>query len=53
MTAMSRADITGSHKVASIIPLDKDRNIPCSVLMYGVYSRYEQMSGAHIYKGNV
>jgi hypothetical protein len=25
MTAMSRADITGSHRVAGIIPLDKDR----------------------------
>jgi hypothetical protein len=25
MTAMSRVDITGSHKVTSIISLDKDR----------------------------
>jgi hypothetical protein len=42
MTEMSKSEMTGSHKVAGIIPLDKDRKteiLPWGVLMHGVHDR--------------
>jgi hypothetical protein len=44
MIEISWDEITGSHKVASIISLDNDRkreNIPWGILMHRVHNQYE------------